>query len=198
MIYNFFLPKEMRSKAVEIFSQAFQNKYGIIFKTNNEFKKFISLLILQKRMIYAYKDETLYGMLIYSTEEAKTHTTAKNMVKTFGLIRGLSRYVKLAPFHEKIHKGEIHIDFICVSEEARGRGIGTLLVNEAIELAQREKYKEITLAVIDTNEQAKKLYETLGFSTIKEVDTAPLNKIYHWDFKTVYNMVRKIDYVTQG
>ncbi len=193
MIYNFFLPKEMHSKAVEIFSQAFQNKYGTIFKTENEFKKFISILILQKKMIYAYKDGILYGLLIYSSKESKTHTTPKNMIQTFGFFRGMKRFVKLAPFHEKIHKGEMHLDFMCVSEEARGRGIGTLLMQEAIEIAQREKYKELTLAVIDTNEQAKKLYETLGFKTLKKVETTPLNKLYHWDYKTVYSMVKKID-----
>ncbi len=50
-----------------------------------------------------------------------------------------------------------------VSEEARGHGVGTNLLNRAKEFAEQTFAKEIVLETAKSNVTAQKLYESLGY-----------------------------------
>lgn len=50
-----------------------------------------------------------------------------------------------------------------VLEQARGLGVGTLLLNRAKEYAQETKAKGIALETAESNVGAQKLYEALGY-----------------------------------
>ncbi len=55
------------------------------------------------------------------------------------------------------------MDGIVVDGEARGKGIGSMLLDQIIDYAKEHKFKSIRLDVIDSNPRAQKLYETKGF-----------------------------------
>ena len=61
-----------------------------------------------------------------------------------------------------------------------------------IKLAREKGYSCITLDVIDTNPQGKKLYEKIGFSVIKEINIWPINKLIGWPFNGVSLMKKSI------
>lgn len=60
-----------------------------------------------------------------------------------------------------------HITQVCVSPQARGQGIGYELIRRALEGMRQDGKVEATLTVTSNNESAVRLYERMGFQTIK-------------------------------
>ena len=58
---------------------------------------------------------------------------------------------------------------ISLYEEYRGKGIGTELMRQMLELLQKQGYEKASLAVQKAN-YAVKMYEKLGFKTVDEND----------------------------
>lgn len=57
----------------------------------------------------------------------------------------------------------LQVDMLAVAPQARGRGVGTALLQEAFDLAAQMGCDRVMLEVVDTNPRAKALYERLGF-----------------------------------
>ncbi|CAG9623566.1 GNAT family N-acetyltransferase [Sutcliffiella rhizosphaerae] len=96
---------------------------------------------------------------------------------TYGafLHNNLAGTVTLFPETKNKIKHRAHIFAMYVSEEFRKRGLGKALMNAAIEKAQElEGIEQIHLTVNASNEAAKMLYLSLGFSTYG-VDKKALN-----------------------
>jgi len=55
------------------------------------------------------------------------------------------------------------IEDVVVSENARGKGVGRLLIEEAIRLAKENNAKTIDLTSRPTREAANRLYQKIGF-----------------------------------
>lgn len=63
---------------------------------------------------------------------------------------------------------EFYIDSIAVAPMARGKGIGTELLNYAITHAKQNGFKKVGLLVDLENPNAQKLYERIGFKLGKK------------------------------
>ncbi len=61
------------------------------------------------------------------------------------------------------HLAEYYIDTVCVTPQARGKGIGTALLQFAEQQARKLGYKQLSLNVEQQKQQARKLYLSLGF-----------------------------------
>jgi ribosomal protein S18 acetylase RimI-like enzyme len=59
------------------------------------------------------------------------------------------------------------MDGIAVDPRIRGRGVGSLLMEEVAAVAVEHDCREIRLDVIDTNPRARALYERRGFTAVK-------------------------------
>lgn len=87
-----------------------------------------------------------------------------------------------------LEEDDFYISVIVVDEQYRNQGIGTLLLNHAVEIAREKECKKIVLDVDKDNEIAQSLYKKFGFICLRE---KPQNKISsHSDnFKTMqYNI----------
>jgi ribosomal protein S18 acetylase RimI-like enzyme len=62
--------------------------------------------------------------------------------------------------------GEYYIDALSVSSDYQGKGIGKKLILHLIENAKEEGFEKIGLLVGTDNDDAKRLYESLGFSVV--------------------------------
>jgi ribosomal protein S18 acetylase RimI-like enzyme len=71
---------------------------------------------------------------------------------------------------------EIHIIDISLLPEFQGKGIGTQILTDIIQAA-KEKNKIVALCVVPGN-PAKKLYEKLGFKTIRSENTRDYMECY--------------------
>jgi ribosomal protein S18 acetylase RimI-like enzyme len=57
----------------------------------------------------------------------------------------------------------LEVEKIYFKNPYQGKGMGTMLLLSAIEIARQLKKKEVWLGVLDTNVKALKLYERMGF-----------------------------------
>lgn len=68
---------------------------------------------------------------------------------------------------QNVRLGILRIAAIAVDEKARGKGLGSLMLESIFAKAHREGFKAVRLEVVDTNPRAKKLYESLGFGVVE-------------------------------
>ena len=61
----------------------------------------------------------------------------------------------------------LYVDDLCVDESARGRGVGTALMDAAVDWARAQRCHNIDLNVWEFNEGAKAFYERYGMHTMK-------------------------------
>jgi len=73
-----------------------------------------------------------------------------------------------------------------VSEKFRGLKIGTLLMNEVMDVCKRENIEAITLEVRFSNKYAKIMYENLGFSV------SHVRKNYYANKEDAYLMIKEL------
>lgn len=83
-----------------------------------------------------------------------------NLERTFVAWAGEERVGLLFVLETPFGYGELGM---CVSREWRGRGVGTKLLEAAIEWAGREGLHKLTLSVFPHNEAAIALYRKFGF-----------------------------------
>ena len=75
-----------------------------------------------------------------------------------------------------------HVVSVAVIDEHRGKGFGSVLVNEAIKGVKIRQCSELYLEVRCSNNDAVRLYEKLGFSVIQRL------KSYYRDGEDAYVM----------
>lgn len=85
------------------------------------------------------------------------HLVAEENDVVLGYLRLQDKY----PFPEGV--GVLSVNGLAVAKAARGRGIGSILLNAATEEAKRRGARKISLHVHGTNLPARRLYERHGY-----------------------------------
>ena len=74
-------------------------------------------------------------------------------------------------------KGQVlHLEDLIVSKKSRGKGLGTLLLNEVVRFAKQQNVKRVCWEVIDWNEPAIKFYESKGANVMRDWDVVQLDE----------------------
>jgi len=144
--------------------------YQFIGKEDQEeANRFINDLVKEKNNQYSYQnifvlqegDEILGQISIYDgarceeLREAVWHQIEKRYGFTY----------TAAP---ETAAGEMYIDTFAISPATRGRGLGKLLLQFAIDYYVKQQHKILGLLVDNENPNAKRLYESMGFKVIDE------------------------------
>ena len=104
-----------------------------------------------------FKMKTKEEIRNFIMEKADNGLRVLGFFKDDKLIGFLSYEIK-----EMVNK-YLWIDEFMITESERKKGYGTLLMNKAKEIAEKEKVKRIALNVYAFNENALKLYKKLGY-----------------------------------
>jgi ribosomal protein S18 acetylase RimI-like enzyme len=83
--------------------------------------------------------------------------------RQFGLVPGTLRFVMFKIFALAYDQKDMYIDVLAVSPAMRGKGVGTLLLDAVFQTAREKGFKSVSLEVVDTNPDARRLYERVGF-----------------------------------
>lgn len=171
-------PKET-SVIVDILVDAFSDKLSYIF--NNEMDKareitakYYSTMSLDELNSHyvAVEDGIVLGAmhLKYKGGPKRSGSVAiSEMIQRLGVFRGLSATASLILFTSDDFKPDTcHVSFLAVMPDARSKGIGTQLMDYAIEFAKSKKLPKLSLNVVGSNTGAIRLYERLGFHTEKQ------------------------------
>ena len=85
-------------------------------------------------------------------------------------------------------KGEVvHLEDLIVSQKLRGKGLGTLLLDEVVKYGKAKGVKRISWDVLDWNEPAIKFYKQKGANVMTDWD------IVQMDENAIDNYVRNIN-----
>lgn len=96
-----------------------------------------------------------------ATEEEGIDEPLIPLLKKYGIPEDTRLFVDMEAF-----PGEWYLDSICVSEEFRGQGIGSQLLDALPKLVLRDQETVIGLSVDKANPDAKRLYERKGFQVV--------------------------------
>lgn len=172
------LPERYRRDAAELFFEGFREKLGPILRSD---EKAVSAFAADENPEYsiaAIQSGSLVGICSVSYGEGEFFDlTLSTFVREFGLLRGTVKLAVLAVlFRERPKRGELLIDGIVVSCASRGLGIGSRLLDAAFALAMEKGRTKVTLEVVDTNDDARRLYERLGFTPVRTERTPYLKR----------------------
>lgn len=114
----------------------------------------------------------------------------RDMAAAYGAPGALWRCTLLGLLARDTDNVRFLLDGLAVAEAARGRGIGSRLLEAiAVEAAERG-YSEIRLDVVAGNARARALYERRGFSAVADQSSGPMGAIFGFSAATI--MVRRL------
>lgn len=88
-----------------------------------------------------------------------------------------------SPYRElAIHDDQGEFRTLSVAPEARGRGVGSALVDWCLDEARRTELTEILLCSLPTMTPAHRLYASRGFIRRPELDCSPFPGVALWAF----------------
>ncbi|BES64995.1 hypothetical protein SANA_14340 [Gottschalkiaceae bacterium SANA] len=187
-------------ESIQIFNESFLSKLGFISKSEElqvslarDFG-LIDIDVKDKEFV-AVAEGKVMGLLTLVFEdqgklELKPNISKGKLLKKYGLF-GLIRGALLSMvFSYHPPKNELYIDSIGVSADARGRGVGTKLLEFAEELAHRKGCNTLSLHVMKENPKAKALYERLGYKVVSEDSFRWLKRVT--GYSGAYHMIKSI------
>ena len=167
--YQIGIPEQYRETAVVLYEEAFGKKLGVAIKDKKKRLNLLNSTFILKYAIGAFSDKKLIGIAGFQTPEGSLTSGIgyRDLLSTLGFMQGNWAALIFSIYERKPKPMELVMDGISVHPLGRGKGIGTTLLTKIKELGQNEGYRQIRLDVIDINPKAKKLYERVGFETVK-------------------------------
>ena len=193
VIINNGLSEGFKRAAAELFMAALGEKFIPILGDETKATALLESSIHTDYCLSAMEGNQLLGLLAITNQDGSfIDPTFKDMKVHYGGLGGTIRSGGLALLDHKTESGELYIEGIAVAAHARGKGVGTKLINQVFSLAVAEGFTRVTLQVINTNPRAQQLYERLGFKVEKREKIWPVNRIIGWDFEEVIYMAYEI------
>jgi ribosomal protein S18 acetylase RimI-like enzyme len=185
------IPEEYRDQAVRIHQAAFGAKARRVLGDDERTQAFWRSALNDDGCTLALDGSTGQVVGVMATTDQQHRATArewKSARDAYGALSAAWRVLLLALLRHTPKPGELHIEFLAVSPESRGRGVGGVLLTLAQQLARVRGRDKVTLDVTDTNPRAKARYERAGFTvyTTRRVD--PLSR-WLFGFKAYDAMV---------
>jgi ribosomal protein S18 acetylase RimI-like enzyme len=116
--------------------------------------------------------------------------SVRSMIRHYGPVMGLARAALLMTMDHTLPPGHLYLDGIAVAADHRGRGIGTALIQALEARAKENGFATVSLEVIDTNPQARKLYQRLGYQEIAIHTMGPFSRLF--GFRTTCRMTKHL------
>ena len=185
------LPHDQRRAAAELYWQAFGGKLGRVLGPEDAALLYLERVIREDHVFAALEDGRLVGLAGFKTAGGSFASgTMDDLRDVYGRTGALWRGTLLRLLGRDLDNARFLMDGVCVAREARGRGIGSQLVEAICAEARLRGYAEVRLDVIDTNWRAKALYERLGFSVAGQERIGALRHIFGFHSATM--MVKRL------
>jgi ribosomal protein S18 acetylase RimI-like enzyme len=168
---NTFDENYIRTKISEIFVDGFGNWFVTLSKNKELLIKAFSHMFVLDMFYVAIIDNEIAGITACTNGIAgATDHDRKKLIKHFGFIKGT---IINMIFNKEFKKQAIEIgekigsiEFVATLKKYHRQGIASGLINGIIKMTE---YNEYILEVADTNCNALKLYEKLGFREFKRI-----------------------------
>lgn len=186
------VPVGQRRRAAELFWEAFAAKLAPALGDRERGVALLEATLGADRLLCAVTDGRLVGVLGYHESGRGAFDLAyRDLVAHYSRWSAWLRVLLLAPLDRTPRRGELLLDGICVDASARGSGIGTRLLDAAVELAQDHGAGSIRLSIVDTNPRARALYERHGYVAGRTERFGAIGQVYGASAAT--SMVRPVE-----
>lgn len=186
-----------KREVASLYYKAFPKKFHALWiftKTETQAVAILYKSLRYKKGIYVLKEDKVLGFI--GLEKGDGYFAPLDYAsfrEAFHMPGASWRYLAYGIyrlFHGKTEADAIHIDPIVVSQQARGKGIGSRLLETTFRYGKALGKNKVILEVVDTNPMAKKLYERLGFRVVKEENISCLSR--RTGFNKVYHMIKDL------
>lgn len=186
------LPDPLRAKAAELYWEAFGGKLGRVMGPKAKAVRFLEKALRSDHAISALsEDGELLGLVGFkSANGSLAGGQFTDFQAVYGYFGAMWRGALLSLLERDVENQRFLLDGICVAAEARGQGVGTLLLEAICHEARLRNFSAVRLDVIDTNPRARALYERFGFVVIAKERVGPLR--YVFGFTASATMVKHI------
>lgn len=161
------LPEALRPAAARLYWQAFGPKLGRILGPEPQALLFLARVMRANQAIIALGPKgELLGLAGFRTASGGFASgEASDLTHVYGQVGSLWRGALLARLPDQPDPDSFLLDGICVAPEARGKGLGTALIEAICDEARLRGKASVRLGVVESNRGAIALYEKLGFRT---------------------------------
>ena len=186
------VPLGQTEAAARLYWQAFGGKLHRVLGPDDRALDFIASVVDPSHAISATDATgTLIGIAGFKTYHgAFVGGSLSDLARTYGLPGAVWRSAILSLLARDTENQRLLTDGLAVTESARGRGVGTALIEALSQEARRRGYPALRLDVVDTNPRAQALYTRLGFHIEKETSIGPLRHIF--GFRRTITMIRPV------
>lgn len=156
--------ESVRLQVSQVFVDAYEHDLAFFSKDQRQLAQAFVNSFCEDVFFVAEIGGDVVGILACATSKQRAiHLTREDLVSAFGLIKGRLAYRILnrefaapLPYGEEVG----YIECVATKQLARGKGVASALVRYVIE---QQEYQRFVLEVLDTNTNAFRLYEKLGF-----------------------------------
>ena len=158
-------PLDQRDAAARIYWDAFGGKLGRVMGPDARALAFLTRCLRPDHCFSALDGSgRLIGLAGFkSVQGSFSGGTRRELRQAYGAFGSAWRAGLLRLLSHEVDNERFLVDGIAVAPEARGRGVGTALIDALCREAARRGYQAIRLEVIDANPRARALYEREGF-----------------------------------
>jgi ribosomal protein S18 acetylase RimI-like enzyme len=192
MIITKGFPDSDRPRIAALYWEAFGMKLGRTMGPKPKALQFFEAVLHAPHALCARDtDGTLLGVAGFKTHQgALVGGSFRDMVAVYGWLGAGWRVALLMALERDTENARFLMDGIFVEPSARGRGVGTLLLQAIADEAAARGYAEVRLDVIDSNDRARALYERRGFRAVNTHSTGILRHIF--GFRSATTMVLRV------
>lgn len=181
-----------RPMVAALYWDAFGGKLGRVLGPRDRALDFFEAVLSPDHAICARDaDGSILGVAGFKTARgALVGGGFRELARVYGGIGALWRQGLLSLLSRDTDNARFLLDGLFVAPHARGRGVGTMLLDAVAAEAAARGYAELRLDVIDRNPRARALYERVGFRPVGNTSIGPLRLIF--GFRSATTMVRRV------
>lgn len=184
------VPADLAGPATELYCQAFVEKLTPFLGDEARAAAFLAPSMVLDRAFVACRGSEVLGIAGFKLDgRGLFEPSAGDFIRTYG-VSGVVRMAGLAALERAERPGELLMDGIAVSAAARGQGIGTRLLQAIADHARATGKSTVRLDVIDTNPDARRLYERYGFEAGPTTGIGIFRLVF--PFRTSTEMVKRV------
>ncbi len=181
-----------RPAIAALYWEAFGPKLGRALGPRAKALRFLAAVLSPDHAFCARdEDGSLLGVAGFKTHEGSlVGGDLADMTRVYGRLGALWRMGLLALLSRDTENVRFLMDGLFVAPEARGRGVGTRLLQAIADEARARGFREVRLDVVDENLRARALYERQGYRAVAKHSTGLLRLVF--GFRAATTMVLRL------
>ena len=186
------LPEHLRRPAAEIIYQAFRQEFEPLLGSQEHGVAILERSFCPELVMIALCGNQIAGVAGLQYGEQRLFDVKLSIfVHEYGWLQGPLRLIPFSFYASSGQNKHLYLAGIAVRASLRGQGIGTHLLQAVCDLARTKHICSVHLQVVDTNPDAHRLYERMGFVATKTSHYPYLRHVM--GFTAAITMVKKVD-----